>query len=155
MEDFIFKLEKVWKEEEKTIDYTGLKEVKSVFDQGYTKLRHLVTEWERRKLNNKLTDHLTDMMDKLWDQYDEKYQSMADIKRSEYIQRRQKEKELLSYKNEKRRPIPSWPNSIPYTKFKPDLISWDKENHMSTGAFKFGQMVEMLKKEGIFESQIT
>ena len=63
LQDYISKLDKVWLEEKDTIDYTGLKEVKSVFDQGYLKLRHLVTEWDRRKLDNRLTDHLSDLMD--------------------------------------------------------------------------------------------
>ena len=39
MKDYIKKLEKVWKEEKEMIDYTGLKEVKHEFDQGYSKLR--------------------------------------------------------------------------------------------------------------------
>ena len=91
---------------------------------------------------------MTDVLDKLWDEYDDKYQAMADVKRLEDVNRRKMEKDIQKYKNEKRRPIPSWPSSIPYSKFKPDLLSWDRENYLSTGAFKFGQMVEMLKKEG-------
>ena len=43
-----------------------------------------------------------DTLDKLWDDYDEKYQKMADIKRTEDVSRRQKEKDQLIYRNEKR-----------------------------------------------------
>ena len=72
----------------------------------------------------------------------------ADIKRLEANAERIKEKEFKEYKNEKRRPIPTWPESVEYTRFKPDLLSWDKENHLSSGSSKFGQLMEMLKKEG-------
>ena len=55
---------------------------------------------------------------------------------------------MEEYKREKRRAIPTWPNSLPYNKFKPDLISWDKEHHLSTGSVKFGLLAEMLKSQG-------
>ena len=144
----ILKLETTWEEEKETLDYIGLKEIKWEFDQVDKKLRFLVNEWEKRKHSEKLSDHLADILDKLFEEYYEKYSKMADQKRLEAATQRKKEKELLEYKNEKRRPIPTWPEKIPYSKFKPDLLSWDKENHLSSASSKFGQMVEMLKKEG-------
>ena len=64
--------------------------------------------------------------------------------------KRKKREELEEYTKEKRRQIPSWPTSIPYPKFKQDLLSWDKENHLSSGGFKFGTFLEMLKNEKKF-----
>ena len=127
MKEYISKLEKVWSEQKDSIEYIGLKEIKHEFDQGFIKLKHLINEWDKRKYSDVLTDYLIDTLDNMWDEYDAKYQKMADIKRTEDVQKRLKEKELQNYKHEKRRPIPSWPNSVPYSKFKPDLQSWDKE----------------------------
>ena len=73
---------------------------------------------------------------------------MADQKLQEAAEHRKKERELQDYKNEKKRIIPSWPQNVDYTKFKPDLLSWDKEHHLTSASSKFGQFLEMLKKEG-------
>ena len=72
---------------------------------------------------------------------------MDDIKRTEAALLRRRNAELEEYKKEKRRAIPSWPKSLPYSKFKPDLLSWDKENHLSSGSVKFGLLAEMLKNQ--------
>ena len=144
----IIKLETTWDEEKDTLDYLGLKEVKFEFDQVDKKLRFLVNEWDKRKISDKLSDHLSDTLDQLFEEYHRKYTKMADQKRIEDATQRKKDKEIYRYKNEKRRAIPTWPEKIPYAKFKPDLISWNRENHLSSGATKFGEMVEMLKKEG-------
>ena len=147
MSDQVNKLEKVWKDEKDNIDLAGLKEVKFEFDQVDRKMKHLLNEWDKRKYSDILSDHLLDLHDKLFDEYFEKYTSMADIKRSEALSERKREKEMLLYKNEKRRAIPTWPKEVPYSKFKPDLISWDKEHFMTSSSSKFGLMLEMLKKE--------
>ena len=34
-----------------------------------------------------------------------------------------------------------------YTKFKPDLLSWDQEHHLTSGRVKFGLLAEMLKSQ--------
>ena len=87
------------------------------------------------------------MHDQLFQVYYEKYTAMADEKRQEAAEQRKKEKELLDYKNEKRRSIPTWPKNVAYNKFKPDLLSWNKEHHLTSASSKFGQFLEMLKKE--------
>ena len=55
--------------------------------------------------------------------------------------------ELEEYKREKRRSIPTWPLSLPYSKFKPDLFSWDTEHYLTLGSVKFGLLAEMLKSQ--------
>ena len=144
----IIKLETTWEEEKDTLDHIGLKEVKYEFDQVDKKLRFLVSEWEKRKYNEKLSDHLTDTLDKLWEEYNKEYSKMSDQKRTDAAAQRKREKEITEYRNEKRRPIPTWPENISYSKFKPDLLSWNKEQQLTSGSSKFGQMTEMLKKEG-------
>ena len=54
---------------------------------------------------------------------------------------------MLEYKNEKIRSIPSWPKNVEYSKFKPDLLSWNSEHHLTSASSKFGQLLEMLKRE--------
>jgi hypothetical protein len=71
---------------------------------------------------------------------------MADEKRKESAVRRKKEQEIMEYKKEKKRP--TWPEKVPYSKWKPDVLSWDIEHHLASGSSKFGQLIEMLKKEG-------
>ena len=61
---------------------------------------------------------------------------------------RLKNLQLDEYKKEKRRDIPTWPDSLPYNKFKPDLLSWDKEHYLTTPSVKFGLLAEMLKSKG-------
>ena len=142
------KLERIWNTERDTIDNIGLKEIKFEFDQIDTSLKYLISDWDRRKHSELLSDFLTDLHHKLWNEYNTKFMTKANIKRIEANADRVKEKELKDYKNEKRRPIPTWPNTVEYTKFKPDLLSWDKEHHLSSGSSKFGQLMEMLKREG-------
>ena len=138
MNDQLTKLEKVWKDEKNNIDLVGLKEVKFEFDQVDKKIKHMINEWDKRKYSDLLSDYLLDLHDKLFDDYFNKYTEMADIKRAEAIDERQREKELTIYKNEKRRAIPTWPKEVPYSKFKPDLLSWNKEHHLTSAASKFG-----------------
>ena len=102
----------------------------------------------KENIPQKLSDHLMEILDDVFEEYNFKYQKMADLKRYEDSTRRQKDQELQKYKNEKKRPIPSWPEKILYSKFKPDLLSWNSENYLSSESAKFGQMLEMLKKEG-------
>ena len=147
MQDHTDKLEKAWKDEKENLDYTGLKEIRFEFDQADRQVRNSINEWERRKYSDVLADHLTDMHDQLFQVYYEKYTKMADIKRQEAAVYRKKERELQEYKNEKKRSIPSWSKNVDYSKYKPDLLSWDKEHHLTSASSKFGQFVEMLKKE--------
>ena len=55
---------------------------------------------------------------------------------------------MEEYKREKRRAIPSWSQSLAYSKFKADLFSWDQEHHLSAGSVKFGILAEILKSQG-------
>ena len=88
----------------------------------------MIDEWEKRNRNEILADHLRDTHDKNWEEYHNKYSNMADEKRVEAASQRKREKEINEYKNEKRRHIPTWPETVPYSKFKPDLLSWDKDH---------------------------
>ena len=125
-----------------------MKEVKFEFDQIDKSLKHLINDWDRRKHSELLFDHLYDLHHRLWNEYNDSFMKKADIKRVEANAQRIKEKELLDYKNEKKRSVPSWPDSVVYSKFKPDLLSWNNEHHLTSGSSKFGQVMEMLKKEG-------
>ena len=89
------------------------------------KLRFLVKEWDKRKQSELLTDHLVDIADKLYDDNFQKYTKMADEKRREAVAQRKKEQDMLEYRNEKKRSIPTWPEKVPYSKFKPDFLSWN------------------------------
>ena len=137
-------LQKAWNEEKETLDYQALKDLRFEFDQIDKKLRNLIYEWDRRKHSEILTDYLEDRHNTLYYKYFDKYTEMANEKRKEAALRRKKEQEMLDYKNDKKRPVPTWPAKVPYTKFKPDLVSWDKEHYLSSGSTKFGQFVEML-----------
>ena len=70
---------------------------------------------------------------------------MDEEKRMEAAVIRKRNIEIEEYRKEKRRSIPMWPKSMSYTKFKPDLLSWDKEHHLTSGSVKFGLLAEMLK----------
>ena len=94
-------------------------------------IRNVIYDWDKRKYSDVLADHLFDLHDQLFQVYYEKYTKMADEKRQEAAEQRKREKEIQDYKNEKRRAIPSWPKTVEYTKFKPDLLSWDKEHHLT------------------------
>ena len=50
---------------------------------------------------------------------------------------KKRNQEIEEYRKEKRRNIPTWPQSLGYKKFKHDLVSWDKEYRLSSGSFKF------------------
>ena len=148
MREQIAKLDKTWSEEKDIIDYQGMKDIRWEFDQIDKKLRFIVNEWDKRQHGAILTDSLVDAADKLYEEYSRKYNAMADVKRKESIVRRKRDQEILEYRNEKKRAIPSWPEKIPYSKFKPDLLSWDTEHYLTSASSKFGQLIEMLKKEG-------
>ena len=72
---------------------------------------------------------------------------MDEEKRMEAAVIRKRNIELEEYRKEKRRNIPTWPKSMTYTKFKPDLLSWDKEHHLTSGSVKFGFLAEILKSQ--------
>ena len=72
---------------------------------------------------------------------------MDEEKRMEAARIRKRNIEIEEYRKEKRRNIPTWPKSMTYTKFKPDLLSWDKEHHLTSGSVKFGLLAEMLKSQ--------
>ena len=63
MKDHTEKLEKAWKDEQGSLDYTGLKEIRFEFDQADRQVRNSINEWERRKYSDVLADHLLDMYD--------------------------------------------------------------------------------------------
>ena len=86
-------------------------------------LNFMVSEWEKRKISNMLCDYLTDLIEEKMEDYMVEYRKMDEVKREEAALLRKKNQKLEEYKREKRRQIPSWPQSLPYSKFKPDLIS--------------------------------
>ena len=130
------------------LDYQALKEIRSEMEATHKQLRFMVSEWDRRKLSDRISDHLMDCIDKKHEEYMEDYRRMDEEKRTEAAVQRKRHLELDEYKREKRRNIPSWPPSLPYSKFRPELKSWDKEHHLSTGSVKFGLLAEMLKSQG-------
>ena len=141
------KLENAWTEEKDTLDYIALKELRMEFDDIDKKLRFLINEFDKRKYSDILVADLEETHEKFFDSYYQSYSDKADQKRKEAAEQRKKERDLLEYKNEKRRPIPVWTESVPYSKFKPDLISWNLEHHLTSSSSKFGLFTEMLKKE--------
>ena len=137
-----------WKDQKDLLDYQALKEIRSEFEATHKNLRYMVSEWERRKHSEILSDHLMDVIGKNHDEYMVEYRKMDEEKRTEAAVQRKRNLALEEYKREKRRNIPTWPVSFPYTKFKPDILAWDKEHHMTSGAVKFGLLAEMLKSQG-------
>ena len=137
-----------WKEQKEILDYQALKEIRSEMEETHKKLRFMISEWDRRKLSDRLSDHLTDVMNAKFDEYIVEYRRMDEEKRTEAAVQRKRNHELEEYKREKKRPIPTWPQALPYTKFKPDLLSWDREHHLSSGSVKFGLLAEMMKSQG-------
>ena len=136
-----------WKNQKDILDYQALKEIRYEFEGSHKKMRYMVSEWDRRKYSDRLSDQLTDIIDQKWDEYMKEYRRMDEEKRTEAAIQRKRNLELEDYKREKRRPIPTWPKTLPYTKFKPDLLSWDKEHKLSSGSVKFGLLAEMLKNQ--------
>ena len=90
---------------------------------------------------------MIDIVDEHFDDYIEEFRRMDEMKRTEAVLLRKKGLELEEYKREKRRAVPTWPKSLPYSKFRPDIISWNAEHHLSTGSVKFGLLGEMLKTQ--------
>ena len=107
----------------------------------------MVNEWDRRKISDILSDYLTDTLDHLYDDYMVEFRRMDEEKCMEAAFARKRNQEIEEYRKEKRRSIPTWPQSLAYNKFKPDLVSWDKEHRLSTGSVKFGLLAEMLKSQ--------
>ena len=137
-----------WNEQREMLDYQALKEFRAEFEADHKKLRYMVSEWERRKYSDRLSDLLMDTIDAGFDEYIILFRKMDEEKRLEAAAQRKKRDQMEEYKREKRRAIPSWPQSISYAKFKPDLLSWDKEHYLSTGSVKSGLLAEMLKSQG-------
>ena len=137
-----------WKEQKDILDYQALKEMRSEFEGTHRKVKYMVSEWERRKYSDRLSDLLMDLIDDKFDEYIVEFRKMDEEKRLEAAVLRKRNLELEEYKREKRRAVPTWPSSLPYSKFKPDLRSWDQEHHLSSGSVKFGLLAEMLKGQG-------
>ena len=137
-----------WEKESDLLDAQALRDNKFEFDNQLKHWRYQISLWDNKnKSKERLYARLEDEIDYNFNKYMKLYNPIAeDISKREAIKRRRKE-ELEEYSKQKRRPIPSWPQSIPYIKFKQDLISWDNENHLSSGGFKFGTFLEMLKTQ--------
>ena len=136
-----------WSAQKEVLDYQALKEFRSDFEMSHRTLRNMVNEWDRRKISDILSDYLTDIIDHHYDEYMVEFRRMDEEKRMEAAVIRKRNIELEEYRKEKRRNIPTWPKSMTYTKFKPDLLSWDKEHHLTSGSVKFGLLAEMLKSQ--------
>ena len=137
-----------WKDLKEILDYQALKEIRSEFEATHKLMRYMVSDWERRKFSDILSDKLMDTIGVKCDEYLVEYRRMEEEKRLEAALQRKRNIEMEEYKREKRRPVPSWPNNLPYSKFKPDLESWDAEHRLSSGSVKFGLLAEMLKTQG-------
>ena len=137
-----------WRDQKEILDYQALKEIRAEFEGTHKSLRHMANEWERRKISDLLSDHLMDTIDDNFDEYITEFRRMDEEKRTEAAILRKQNLKLEEYKREKRRPIPTWPTTLPYNKFKPDLLSWNEEHYLSTGSVKFGLLGEMLKGQG-------
>ena len=53
-----------WQEQHDILNYQALKEIRAEFEMTHKKCRHMVSEWDRRKLSDLLSDHLMDTMTK-------------------------------------------------------------------------------------------
>ena len=146
MEDHKDELKAKWRDQKDFLDYQALKEIRSEFEATYKKMRNMVFEFDRRRISDLLSDDLMDTIDMKFDEYMVLFKEMDEEKRIEEAILRKRNLLLNEYRKEKRRDIPSWPHSLPYSKFKADLLSWDKEHHLSSGSVKFGLLAEMLKK---------
>ena len=140
-------LKKKWQDQKDILDYQALKEIRNEFESTHKKMRFMVNEWDKRKLSDRLADHLMDQIDIKFDEYINEFRRMDEEKRTDAAVLRKRNLEMEDYKREKRRAIPSWPKSLPYSKFKPDLLSWDKEHYLSSGSVKFGLLAEMMKNQ--------
>ena len=138
---------KKWKDQKNVLDYQALKEFRSDMESTHRSLRHMVNEWDRRRLSDILSDDLMDTIDNRFDEYMVEFRRMDEEKRMEAALLRKRNLEVEEYRKEKRRNIPTWPKSMIYTKFKPDLLSWDQEHHLTSGSIKFGLLAEMLKSQ--------
>ena len=136
-----------WKAQKDVLDYQALKEFRTDMESTHRSLRHMVNEWDRRRLSDILSDHLMDVIDKYFDEYMVEFRRMDEEKRMEAACIRKRNLEIEEYRKEKRRNIPTWPKTMMYTKFKPDLLSWDQEHHLTSGSVKFGLLAEMLKNQ--------
>ena len=136
-----------WKSQKEMLDYQALKEFRNDFEMTHRSLRNMVNEFDRRKISDVLTDYLMDIIDNHFDGYMVEFRRMDEEKRMEAALIRKRNLEIEEYRKEKRRNIPTWPKSMTYTKFKPDLLSWDKEHHLTSGSVKFGLLAEMLKSQ--------
>ena len=136
-----------WNGGKDDIDHQSLKEIRNEFESTHRQLNYMVSEWDKRRLSNFLSDYLADLISDKYEEYITDYKKMDEIKRNEAAMLRKKSVQLEEYKREKRRSIPTWPFSLPYSKFKPDLISWDKEHYLTSGSLKFGLLAEMLKNQ--------
>ena len=59
-----------WEEQKDILDYQALKEIRSEFEGTHKKVRYMVSEWERRKFSDRLSDSLMDMIGVKFDEYD-------------------------------------------------------------------------------------
>ena len=56
-----------WKAQKDVLDYQALKEFRTDMESTHRSLRHMVNEWDRRRLSDILSDHLMDVIDKYFD----------------------------------------------------------------------------------------
>ena len=116
-------LVKKWNEKKEYLDHQALKELKNDFEATHKQMNYMVSEWDKRKLSNILSDFLADLITDKFEEYWNEYKVMEEVKRNEAAALRMKNQKLEEYKREKRRDIPTWPTSLPYNKFKPDLLA--------------------------------
>ena len=69
-----------WQESKDILDYQALKEIRSEFENIHKNLRFMISEWERRKFSDLLSDKLSDTIAAKFDQYMIEYRRMDEKK---------------------------------------------------------------------------
>ena len=78
-EDLVIK----WRDHYEHLEYRALKEMRSEFESTHKKMRHMVNEWDRRRLSDVLSDFLVNIIDQKYDEYMEEFRFMAELIRTE------------------------------------------------------------------------
>ena len=69
-----------WDEQKDILDHLALKEIRAEFEETHKKLRFMVSEWERRKFSDRLSDELVNIIGRKADDYIDAYRKMDEEK---------------------------------------------------------------------------
>ena len=76
-------LKKKWNEKKDSLDHQALKEFRNEFESTHKQLNFMVSEWDRRKLSDILSDYLMDLIGSKFEEYMTEYKVMDEEKRLE------------------------------------------------------------------------